>query len=1589
MLSRYSVKRPYTVVVGVVLILLLGYVSFTSMQTDLLPDMTLPYAIVYTMYPGASPEEVETVVTRPVEQAMATISNIETVNSVSSENISMVILEFSQSANMDAVTVEMRESLDQIGGYWDDTIGSPIIMKLNPDMLPVMVAAMEGGDLTQSELTALVDNEILPELESIEGVASVSATGTIEEQVQVLLREDKIKAVNKKITAALDDKFEEAEEELNEAQSELDEGMDQLEEGQKELIDKTSSAQGQLSTGQAQLITGQAQIDEKLAEVEAGLTQLDASEKELKSKEKELKEGEEALQQLPAQREALVAQQAQLESVIAQLEAAPLQLAQLEAAIAADQAEISSLKSQIEALQAIAGAGQTGSPSQDGTGTQTEAPAQDDAGTQTDASTQYDEEGTQTDASAQAGAITQTDISAQNEVPAQAQDGAAMNTNGAALIVNGELRTQSAGDEDQASLTVSEEVRTRSAEEGPDMAPADSEGALAAADGVADDDAGMAAYAEAGVVSAAADAMLSADDTASLDAGNDVAAAPAESDVILDSAVEASPEGVPEADASAGDSLTILSQSEIEEMVDQITQGVQDAQPAAQLAELQSRLAAKEQELASLQTAKQQALSGLSVLGVDTTGDYASMVSSIDTVKSGLVSRKLQLDDGIATMDETIENMTEQLQTLAQGKEAIVQGKEQIKSGRKQLQGAKQQLLAAKAQIASGQSSIPEAVAALNSAQISATIEMAAGKAQLTSGQKELDAALEQVKAQKDAAYDQADVTQIITADMVKGLLAAQNFSMPAGYVTEDGTDFLVRIGNKFDSTEGLEELVLLDLHMDGVDPVKLSDVADVTVLDDSDTIYAKVNGHEGVMFTMQKQSGYSTGDVSNKIKEKFAQLEAKEDNIHIIRLMDQGIYIDMVVNSVIENMLSGAVLAILVLLLFLKDIRPTFVIACSIPISIMAAIVLMYFSGITLNIISLSGLALGIGMLVDNSIVVIENIYRLRGLGYTAKRAAVEGAGQMAGAIAASTLTTICVFLPIVFTEGITRQLFVDMGLTIAYSLLASLVVALTLVPMMGAGLLKNVKEKRSRFFDWICRGYGAMLRVTLKVKFLVLLLAVGLLGLSGYLAVSKGTAFMPEMESTQISVTVQAPKGSMLAETGALSDQVIDRILTIQDVTDVGAMNGSGSAMSSLTGGGGQSANEQVSMYVLLDEDKTITNEELAKQIMEKTSDLDCEVIVNTSTMDMSALGGSGISVQIKGRDLDQLKSMAGEVAELVKGVEGTKNVSDGIEEKTLELRLVVDKEKAIGYQLTTAQVFQFLQQKLADATSATTLSTLSQDYPVMVVSDTDEALTREKIKKLKITGKNEENQDVEVPLSKLVEFQNTEGFSSINRESQTRYVTVTAELEDGSNIGLVASDVKAALAEYEVPEGYSIEMTGEDETINEAMGQVVKMLALAVVFMYLIMVAQFQSLLSPFIVMFTIPLAFTGGLFALYLTDSPVSVIAMIGFVMLSGIIVNNGIVLVDYINQLRREGMEKRDAIVEAGRTRLRPIIMTALTTILGLLTMALGVGMGADMVQPMAIVTIGGLTYGTLLTLFVVPCIYDIFNRKKSLVEEEI
>lgn len=1337
MLSRYSVKKPYTVVVAVVLVIILGVVSFTKMNTDLLPSMNLPYAVVMTTYPGANPETVENVVTKPVEQSMATVSNIENVSSVSRENMSLVILEFAETANMDSATIEMRENLDQISSYWDDSVGKPVIIKMNPDMMPVMVAAVEVKDMESTEITDYVTNEIEPEIESIAGVASVTTTGNITESVDVLIQREKLDKTNQKVKDALLGTFEEKEQDLADAQQELDDGKKELEDGKEQLESGKEEAAAQMGQGASKLNQGQVKILEGKQEIEQNLKALNEKQEELdKSKEE------------------LVAKEEEAQGGLEKLQQSKSALEQLPTAISTMQEKKAELEGQLAQIQ---------------TGIE-----------QIQQGLQYDPE-------------------------------------------NEELHAQ----------------------------------------------------------------------------------------------------------------LTQMQQSQ-----DAITQGI---------AELDGKIQETQETLNTL-------------LGAFEASDAETALATVE----GQIE---EVESGLAQIDEA---------------------KEKLQAGQEQLDAGKAKLKEAQAQTISGQAQIDTGIEELNTQQLLASVEMSiagakidSGTSQLEEAQKQLDSGKEQLEDAKEQALDKTNLNNILTSDMVKGILSAENFSMPAGYVTEEGTDYLVRVGDKLQDVDKLQDLVILDLGIDGLDPIKLSDVADVAVHDDSSEVYAILNGHPGVLMAIEKQTGYSTGDVSDKIQERFDRLKEENENLGVSILMDQGIYIDLVVNSVIDNMLSGAVLAILILFLFLKDIRPTFVIACSIPLSVVAAVVLMYFSGISLNIISLSGLALGIGMLVDNSIVVIENIYRMRNEGIPSRKAAVEGAKQVAGAIAASTLTTVCVFAPIVFTEGITRQLFVDMGLTIAYSLLASLVVALTLVPMMSAGLLKKVKSKKTPLFDKIQNVYAKILRKALKIKPIVLLGVVAFLVISMKAAFAKGTAFMPEMESTQVSMTVSVDKDKTFEELTKASDQVIAAIQDMEDLESIGAMAGGG-GMSSMMGG----SSDSVSMYLVLKEDRKLSNEAFEKEILKRTKDIPCEVQVETSSMDMSALGGSGITVQIKGKELDKLQELAQKVGKIVEDVPGTINVFDGMEDTDQEYRIVVDKEKAMEYGLTVAQVFQSVNDHLKEASSATTLSTASKDYDVYVKSDKDEEMTRDEIKNMKLTYTNKEGKEKKVKLSKIASFEEAVSPQSIRRDAQSRYMNVTAELETGYNIGLVSDDVEKALKDFELPDGYTMEMKGEDETINDAMGQLILMLILAVVFMYLIMVAQFQSLLSPFIVMFTIPLAFTGGFLALIAADMEVSVIAMIGFIMLSGIIVNNGIVLVDYINQLRQSGMEKKDAIVEAGRTRLRPIVMTALTTILGLSTLAMGMGMGADMIQPMAVVTIGGLLYGTLLTLFVVPCIYDILNRKNYRKDEE-
>lgn len=1397
MFSKFSVKRPYTVLVVVVAVIVLGIVSFTKMIPSLLPSMNLPYAVVMTTYVGASPEEVEQTITRPIEQSMASINNIKNITSTSSENVSLVILEFNSDANMDSVTVDMRESLDTITSNWNESIGNPIIMKLNPDMMPVMVSALSIDGMSIQEISDYANDTLIPALESVDGVGSVSASGIIEESINVIIRQEKVDEINKKIKQSVQNQLDDTKEQLEDAKDEISENKDKLEDALAKFNDgiiegsqNITEARFEILKNEIALADGQEELSAKEEELLSGLAEIEANEKTINETEATLNDGESQL----------INGISQIDDGINQMD---LQLSQLYIA-----------RTQLQ--EAI------------------------------------------------------------NQVKAMA---------------NGNIGI---GTSNQDTL-ISQMLMLKQLVEQLDLDPST----------ITD----------------------------------------------LPSLVNA-----------------------LQGKFDEINTGIATIESTKP--ELQAQREELSSKLEEVQSAKVQLADG----------------------KSQLLSAKAQALEGKAMLDEA---------------------KKQLEDGSNQISDAKTQL--------------NEGEAELEKTKNDTGKQLNDGLDAINEGEKQLDDTLDNWDNTVEDALEQASITDTITVDMISQILQAQNFSMPAGYVTEDGIDYLVKVGDKIEDVEEMKSLVLFDLHIDGIDPITLSDVADVFLTDNSNEVYASINGENGILLTFQKQSSFSTAEVAENLQNKFKELSEEDSSISFMELMNQGDYINLIVDSVIQNLLEGAIFAVIVLFLFLKDWRPTLIIACSIPISVIFAIGLMYFSGITLNMISLSGMAIGVGMLVDNSVVVIENIYRLRHKGYSAIQSSVSGAKQVASAITSSTLTTICVFAPIVFVDGITKSLFVDMALTIAFSLCASLIVSLTVVPTMTSKMMHNVKETKSFIFDKLVSIYIKALNGILKVKPLALILVVAILGLSVLGATSKGVSFMPDMDSTQVSITLTMPDGSVLDDTVETSEEVIEKIQDeVEEIETIGAMLSGG--MESMMGMSNGSSETEVSMYVILKEDKKRTSQEIATQINEMFEGCDYEVIASGSNMDLSALGGSGISINIEGYDLETLQSIANEVADILSNVEGIGEVDNGIDNPSPQLKITVDKEKAMLNGLTVAQVYMEIANEISTSTTATQINSNGKDIDIIVENGVDDEVTRESIKnhtftvpdndakddeeddndKEKESNKDEDSDDStndnelslddmdmsaledlnsmnnnttaetatkEIKLTDIATIEEGFTLSSINRDNQTRYISVGATIADGYNVGLVSNDVEKVLKDYTVPDGYALEFAGENETIMEAMEQLILMLVLAVLLIYLIMVAQFQSLKSPFIVMFTMPLAFTGGFLALIIADMDISVISLIGFVMLAGIVVNNGIVLVDYINQLRLDGMDKHEAILEAGATRLRPILMTAITTILGLIMMAIGNGMGSDMMQPIAVVTIGGLIYGTLTTIFIIPIIYDIFNKK--------
>lgn len=1298
-MPKFSVKKPLTVFVAVLAILVLGVVAYLKMTPDLMPNMDFPYVILVTTDPGASPETVETDITKPLEQSMATLDRIKNVTSSSMDSVSMVVLEFEDGVNMDTVSVDIQQKINQLKGSWSDTVGDPYVLKMNPSMLPVQVAALsyDGKDIT--ELSDFVTDTLSPKLEGITGVASVTVSGTVQHQLHVILSQKKLDDLSRRLSDAI--------------AKQLDDAAGQL-----------SSARGQVNSAKAAIRSAEESA------VRDAVTQA-------------LTTIQDSLKTMRDSRD--------------QLQANLRELAEIQAEKARLEAENAPYQARIEAIR------------------------------------------------------------------------------------------------HDPSMTEEEK---------------------------------QAAIAE----------------------------------------IESDPEYV----------------------------------------RIQEELAALDLRMAALGVKWDEA--------VQRAKEWQKQLEELEKQL-----RDLETDEGVAKLAD---------------------------------------------QVTAGTLTMADAVTQIISANI-----------QLDSALNQIDQGLQTLEESRSAALSQADLSSSLNLSTITALLTAQNFSMPAGYLKEDGVNYMVSVGDAIDTRQDLEDLVLFDLGMDGIDPIRMKDVADVAITDNSSEIYDKLNGKDGVIVSFNKQSTYATAEVSDNINSRFRELEAEYEGLSFVPLMDQGDYIYLIINSILSSLGWGALFSVLILYLFLRDLRPTVITLCSIPISVIFAVVLMYFSGVTINMISLSGLAVAVGMLVDNSVVVIENIYRLRAKGATVIQAAVSGARQVLGAITASTLTTVCVFLPIVFVEGITKQLFTDLALTMTYSLLASLIVALTLVPAMASGMLRKEKPQKPGLLDRVYPAYRKAVSWSLRHRAVVLLLSLVLLLGSAGATLARGFAFMPNIDMNTVNLTVSMPEGCTREQAVSLADEVLRRAAQVENVETVGAMmSSSGSSggmdMTSMMSSGGGAYD--VTAYITLTEGAS--GAKTGQQIEAACTGMDCTVTAS-GAMDsyMTYLTGSGVALNVYGSDMEQMQSAAKTLAAKLATVPGTENVSDGLEQAATALHLSVDRNAAMEKGLTVAQVYMAVASALTDTDSSLSLTLDGLDVSVSIQSPEESRMTREKLMDLEIdpsamsamssmmsaasgsgsmsgmsgmssgsgsmsgmsgmsSGSTSAVQAAEpVRLGDIAKLEETVSLNTIHRDQQRRYITVSADVADGYNVTKVTTAAQAAIAEVDLPQGITASFQGENEAIMDAIRQLLLMLLLGIVLVYLVMVAQFQSLRSPLIVMFTIPLAFTGGFLALLLAGIEVSVVSLVGFVMLVGVIVNNGIVLVDYINQLRLEGMGRREAIIEAGVTRLRPILMTSLTTILGLVVMAFGKDVGTALMQPVALVCIGGLLYATLMTLLVVPCMYDILSRRdlRKVNEEEL
>ena len=1280
-MEKFSVKKPFTVLVAVIMVLMLGFVSISNMQTNLLPDVNTPYLMVVTVYPGASPERVESEVSDVMQNALGTVAGVEKVTATSAENYSLLLMQFSDDTDMNSAMVKVSNKVDQTTASLPSSCLTPSIIEYSLNMNAFMTAAVsrEGSDVY--DLSEFVSDTLVPYVERKGGVSSVSANGLIEKMVQVQLSQEKIDAINEKLLEVIDVQLADARKQLESAEA-------QIEAGRKEYDRQFKNYNKTVSDTVMQQFSGQVG---------------------------------EAVETVRKQAQALLDSVNQLIAVVQEPE---IQQALIDVR---------------DGLQRV-----------------------------------------------------------------------------------------------------------------------------------------MDKFNETGMKD-------------------------------IDSLIE------------------IV--AELRDITDKLTGALQ---------QLQQRLNTE----------------------AGTEGSTAADLADDLQVQQSLNTIYNTLNDVIKAMDDVPGLM----------------------------------------------STFSDALGTYSQQQMQAYMKFTEAREMLNEYEKQLAEAKQTYADAEEKAMASSDVSKLLDIDTLAQLIYAQNFSMPAGYVKDSsGKSWLLKVGEEYDSIEDISGALLL--HVDGFGDVRLSDVADVEVIDNAEASYTRLNGERAAVLKIYKGATSSASEVSDNCLSAFQELEAQYDGLHVVVLSNQGNYITIIVKSILSSMVIGAALAIIVLALFLRDVKPTLVVGFSIPLSVLFAVVLMYFTGMDLNVMTLAGLSLGIGMLVDNSIVVIENIYRLRGRGVPAARAAVQGAKQVGMSVVASTLTSVCVFLPVVFSSSIVKSLMQPMSLCIGYCLMASLIVALTVVPAAASTVLKKAEPKQLKWFDKIQDKYAKSLEWWFQHRALPLLAAVVLLAFCGWRVFSMGVELLPTITSNEAIVTLSTTKDLSKEDSYAIAGKAVEAMLEVDHVEEVGITTdtrvagmdigqlGLPTTITDLLNAANSYGTYQVN--VMLDESLSSSEIETARQALEDALSgiEDCTAKVEISGMqELTSQLASGLSVKIYGADAETLSQLSEKVVDIVNDTEGFANATNGLGSGDATINLQIDRDKVRSYGLTVAQVYQQIAAKLTTTTTAQTPVTVDGSTMSVQISNNLDPVTKENMMDITfettVMSADGTTSTGTCTLADMATWDTGSAPDSITSEDQTQYVSVTADTLDGYNTTVQARVLEKKLNEFalsdEMPEGCSFSMGGESDSVNFMVNEMVQWLALALPFVYLVMVAQFQSLLSPFIVLFTIPLAFTGGLLGMLFTGQQLTMISLMGFIVLMGTVVNNGIVFVDYANQLRLGGMERRAALIATGKTRMRPILMTTLTTVLAMLQLVFSNDMASQLMSGMAIVIICGLSYATLMTLYIVPILYDILFRKPPL-----